>query len=465
MSIQTKVGWRPYVNLTSVWNLLAAAYNADAVGSSSLKTSLYAAYNGESNANDSFGTNNGTAVGGLTYGTGKIGNAFNGNGTNAYVSLPDNSWNFTGTFSINIWAYLSSSSTNSVLYSNYYYSSGGRDYGFILEHQSNGNLRFYMQTSSNSPVILSTSYSGKYNSWKMITITKLQNGSLKMYIDGTSIATNNSTPDIFYNSINYTSIAAARYLGTTYGYLENNGKLDALNVWQKELTQSEITELYNSGNGAQYITDNFYKPTTNDALNTNNGTAVGGLTYEVGKVGTAFKFNGTNAYVSLPNSSGQFNFTGDFSVSMWFKSSNLSTSRYAIGNYKSGGSNGYGWQLYYSVVGGFAFDLRNGNIINQVRKIQAISTNTWYHVVGVRKMGQIHKLYINGVDVSAPQTDGNINNVAGYTANQPMDLGGLSDANAPALCDLDGVNMWNKALTQSEITELYNSGNGKQYPN
>ena len=46
-----------------------------------------------------------------------------------------------------------------------------------------------------------------------------------------------------------------------------------------------------------------------------------------------------------------------------------------------------------------------------------------------------------------------------------MDLGGLSDANAPALCDLDGVNMWNRELSASEITELYNSGNGKQYPN
>jgi hypothetical protein len=30
---------------------------------------------------------------------------------------------------------------------------------------------------------------------------------------------------------------------------------------------------------------------------------------------------------------------------------------------------------------------------------------------------------------------------------------------------IDTFNIWNKELTQSEITELYNSGNGKQYPN
>ena len=202
----------------------------------------------------------------------------------------------------------------------------------------------------------------------------------------------------------------------------------------------------------------------NDSLGAYNGTAQGGLTYTAGKIGNAFQFNGTNAYVSLPNTSSQFNFTGDFSVSMWFRSSNLSTSRYAIGNYKSGGAYGYGWQLYYSVAGGFAFDLRNGNNINQVRKIQVIGTNVWHHVVAVRKMGQIHKLYVNGVDSLALQTDGNVNNIAGYTANQPMNLGGLSDVNVASLCDLDGVNMWNRTLTQSEITELYNSGNGKQYP-
>ena len=30
---------------------------------------------------------------------------------------------------------------------------------------------------------------------------------------------------------------------------------------------------------------------------------------------------------------------------------------------------------------------------------------------------------------------------------------------------IDALNIWNKVLTQSDITELYNSGNGKQYSN
>ena len=470
--INGQVGWRSATVIApstpTLWTSVYAVYNADATGSSSLKTSLVASYNGESNTNDSKGTNNGTAMGGLTYTTGKIGNAFNFNGTTGYVSLPDNSWNFTGTLSINIWAYLSSSTTNSVLYSNYYYSAGGRDYGFLLEHQSNGNLRFYMQTSSNSPVILSTSYSGKYNSWKMITITKLQNGSLKMYIDGTSIATNNSTPDIFYNSINYTSIAAARYLGTTYGYLENNGKIDALNIWQKSLTQSEITELYNSGNGAQYITDSFYKPTTNDALNLRNGTAQGGLTYGVGKVGTAFQSNGTNSYISLPDNS--LNLTGPYSISMWvyFASNPSGETPYLLNSVNGTTNTGFEYRIR---IGKPEINLytSGGLFTSWYTPNELFNTSGWYHLILVKPLNQQPQFYVNGVSTltGIRVSNATVTEIT-YTNPVKCSIGNnvtyLSNY-MPNGSKIDALNIWNKVLTQSEITELYNSGNGKQYPN
>jgi len=51
----------------------------------------------------------------------------------------------------------------------------------------------------------------------------------------------------------YASIGAFKYgVSSVSEYQANGNKIDAVNVWQKELTQSEITELYNSGNGKQY---------------------------------------------------------------------------------------------------------------------------------------------------------------------------------------------------------------------
>ena len=202
----------------------------------------------------------------------------------------------------------------------------------------------------------------------------------------------------------------------------------------------------------------------NDSLATYNGTAQGGLTYSAGKSGNAFTFNGTNAYVSLPNNS--FNLTGDFSISTWFRSSNLSASRYFMNNYQDNGSTwGYGWNFYYSSSLGFAFQVNNGAVTNRVNFNGNYQPNIWYHVVAVRTMGQKHKIYVNGVDTPAVQSSGNASTTSGYIANQKMDLGGISPLNAYALCDLDAVSFWNRALTQADVTSLYNTGTGKQYPN
>jgi hypothetical protein len=312
-----------YPNPTSVWNLLNSVYNADTTASSSLKTSLVASYNGESNANDSFGSNNGTAVGGLTYGTGKIGNAFVFNGSNSYVSLPNNSLNPSGDFTISLWVKFNSVAATYInLIENYYNPSFNSRYGFNVYLQS-GKIRFATYDGSITNIAQSTT-TFVVNQWYQIVLSKKLNTAPKLYVNGLN-ETFAQVGGNISNNIVYNSLCKSLF-GVDFDYSVSynsflNGSLDAINIWNKELTASEVSELYNSGNGAQYIGDNFYKPTTNDALGTNNGTAVGGLTYGLGKVGTAFQFNGSNSYVSLPNNS--FKFTGNFSVSLWFYCKNF----------------------------------------------------------------------------------------------------------------------------------------------
>ena len=47
-------------------------------------------------------------------------------------------------------------------------------------------------------------------------------------------------------------IGARNHSGSPVNFLPSGTNLDELNVWAKELTSSEVTELYNSGNGKQY---------------------------------------------------------------------------------------------------------------------------------------------------------------------------------------------------------------------
>ena len=68
-----------------------------------LWTNLTHAYNADSNANDQKGSANGTLVGGTTYATGVIGDAFSFDGANDYMTLPDDTFSPSGDFSFSIW--------------------------------------------------------------------------------------------------------------------------------------------------------------------------------------------------------------------------------------------------------------------------------------------------------------------------------------------------------------------------
>ena len=470
MPTQSKIGWRPYVNpsitASSLWNSIYSVYNADAIGSTSLNTSLFSAYNGESNTNDSKGTNNGTAVGGLTYTTGKIGNAFQFNGTNALVSLPVNNFNFTGDFSISCWFKTSTVSGNQMIFSNLMYNGGARK-GYYIALLGDtvyvwlANTLSFQQNISTSSII-------SINTWYNIVVTR-ESGFVKLYVNNSLIVTDTNAITMEYV---YTTPSIGAYTNgaTTTWYF--NGIVDALNVWQKALTQSEITELYNSGNGAQYITDSFYKPTTSDALGTNNGTAVGGLTYGLGKVGTAFQFNGTNAYVQLPNNS--FNFTGDFSVSGWINQSSIKPYHMIIGNQAGVSGNFYGWLLWV-FNNKLTLDLYNGNAGAASARWQpttTLSTNTWIHFAITKKPGQAVKMYLNGVSVPISIIFGSNSGTVTYTPTNYSSIGAnkYSSPIVPTNAgywngSMDALNVWNKELSATEVTELYNSGNGKQYPN
>ena len=461
-----------YPNPTSVWNLLNSVYNADTTASPSLKTSLVASYNGEANANDSFGTNNGTAVGGLTYTTGKIGNAFSFNGTNAYVSLPNNSFNnLTGDFSVSFWMNLNNSHPTDfgMLFSNLQFPVDySTYYGFQIGFY-NGQIYFTVGSntgnSTASTRLLSSTLSGYIGTWVHVTCTHKQSTGYKIYVNGSLNTSNNGTYNPVYTTNHTPSIGAQYSVNNSPNNLtyKINGSVDALNIWQKELTASEVIELYNSGNGAQYIGDNFYKPTTNDALGTNNGTAQGGLTYGLGKVGTAFQFNGTNAYVSLPNSSGQFNFTSDFSIGCWFKTNTISGNQMIFSNlmYNGGTRKGYYIILASNTIGCWLVNQPTHN--QEFYTSAVVSINTWYHLSVTRESGVV-KIYLNGTLLA---TDTNAIPLAYVTTL--TSIGAYTNATGSTLAyfngNIDAFNIWQKALTQSEITELYNSGNGKQYPN
>jgi hypothetical protein len=138
--------------------------------------------------------------------------------------------------------------------------------------------------------------------------------------------------------------------------------------------------------------------------NGNNGTLVNGtLVNQAGKVGTAFKFDGTNDYVTLT-----YNNSTSQSYSFWIYPTSV-TDRKLFGKQQNGV-----WDEQIAFVGGkIRYYPWTQPDLGDYIDSPVITINTWYHVVATRGFGTTAKLYINGVKYEGT----NVSNSLTYTYN------------------------------------------------
>lgn len=184
--------------------------------------------------------------------------------------------------------------------------------------------------------------------------------------------------------------------------------------------------------------------------NGKSGSLVNGtLVNQAGKVGTAFKFDGSNDRASvtdidIANSS--------FTFSIWI--ANTGTGNGGIFYHGTSGANKqlhimrgnlYGGKAYF---GFFGNDLTASSVIS--------SSGTWEHWVFVYKLGVGKKIYKNGV---LDATGGG----AAYQAPAGSLTIGSVFGGQYFKGTMDEVGLWNRALTADEVTQLYNDGTGLPY--
>jgi len=224
---------------------------------SSLNNGLLGVWNADNNANDSFGTNNGTPYGGTTYTNGKINQAFNLNGTNSYIQLQNNTLHLQE-FSYSQWVYYkafatSESYTLAATNGNAINENYGVSFGVI-----SGKLTLGVFNNTNASIWQSSTLS--INQWYLLSVTKKSSEAPKFYVNGslqsTTLLTGSNTLNPAYTGGIYTTtppmIGVYAFNNVNSGYAYANALVDCTNVWNRELTASEISQLYNSGNGKQY---------------------------------------------------------------------------------------------------------------------------------------------------------------------------------------------------------------------
>lgn len=215
----------------------------------------------------------------------------------------------------------------------------------------------------------------------------------------------------------------------------------------------------------------------NDIQGSNNGTLQGGAAFVPGKVGQAFSFNGTDAYVRVPDNANLYPGAGSFTVDAWIKTTQMSAGNAVIlAHYEcANGCPPGGGSVYAIYVNG------NGKLLGILRDSAGTQQNltgatvvadgVYHHIALVRDTtGLQMQLYVDGVvDASAPLT------VTGTMKDDdseldPFTIGAIiqGGANHPSQLfqgQVDEVEYFNRVLAASEIQGIFNAGSaGKCKP-
>jgi hypothetical protein len=279
------------------------------------------------------------------------------------------------------------------------------------------------------------------------------------------INTANAVPNYNGTDTSYTHTGLAN--GTTYYYwvkAKAKGYLDSdyFTISETPSANFDTTNLV-----AVYNNDETSGTTSADSYGTNDGTMVNITTGVPGKIGTAFRLNGTSSYIHYPGLADKF--SGSFTILQWFKD-DATASNFRLfqnrGNGALGTKKGFGISIYKGATadwGNTTIDDGAGNYISFPENEGCpsyVQDNNWHEVALTfdTTTGEA-KLALDGV-ILQKKTDTNLIGVNLNTAEQ-VRAGASSGDNQYFKGDLDVTKVFTRVLSDAEIAEHYNNGAGK----
>jgi hypothetical protein len=401
---------------------------------------------------------------------GKFGAAFYGNGSSSKIDIGNLNLGGDAERTISAWINTNSLSSTQTIFQ-YGANSNGARFGFSIDTAGKPFIEYYNRdvTTSSSHISVNTWYHlvVTYNGNAIETATNTQiyvNGSaVSMTTSGAQTGSANTTDSNY--GIGYDRLNTRQYF---------SGKLDQVRIFTKALSSSEVSTLYAETASTVESLDPLSEDTT-DTLQVlgdsscvatyrfeNDETDLSGnydgtgneIQYAAGRYGQAASFNGSSSYISglptLTNPSGS-----SFSVSLWV-------------NTNSTDKNIFGGVVDEPVEYDSIFRIRvnsSGQAFTDYRPSQeavistveingstSISDGNWHHIVSIVTDSQI-KLYVDGSEASnSPKSITGTTNVTNAVIGALNNRGTIQDY-------LDGkidqVRIFNKALSASEVTTLY----------
>lgn len=449
--------------LILTFTLLLFSQNGFAQTCSPAPVGLVSWWQGENNALDSRSRNNGTLQNGATFAAGNVGQAFELDGVNDFVSAPDSPSLRPTNLTIEGWFRFDSVTGSAKTLIDKTVGSSDSYVAFYLPSSQQLGFATGSVVGLNGGLLFNfVPTLGQWNhlAFTFDDATKTQT----IYINGTLSASNTVS-----NSIGYDSNVVK--IGSATGLFFDGG-IDELSIYNRALQTNEIQAIFNAGQTGKCKPTATVAPSgqvgwwsgdgnANDIAGTNNGTLQNNATHTIGKVGQAFSFNSLDALLATPNSTLNDAFP-TISIEGWVNPATHGTD----------GTGTFGKTIVSNTNGdGFALRLLNGVIQSDLRLTggdarttfgTALPLNAWSHVA-LTYDGTNVRAFLNGVQVGSNfPASGTVKN----TANSGICLFIGGDPSPACTADtgfgfnggIDELSIYNRAITSDEITSIFNAG-------
>jgi len=400
---------------------------------------------------------------GVTDSVGILGRGNQLDGVNDYINTGLTNLDLQGDISFNTWVKIPSyKNQNFIINSDHFVSPFTLSTrGFGLHTSTTGEVIWMVNTPSGQSLIKSQQLL-PLNQWVMITTTwNSVTNTQEIYIDGNlvlHIVLSSSAIGSVGSNTEPLRIGTFRKSPQTYG----NNNLDEISVYNKVLSQTDVTNLYQAGtptqkstdivSGALYYNDfEYLKDETglNTQLSALNGVTIG----TPGKLLNGFTLDGVNDYLVTTGSAS----TSEYTISTWAKANTLTNGDMIWMEQDPGVTyrHSYAQILTGNLLSVAFYDLAQASYVNVV--IPGFTLGVDHHVV-LKTDNTGAYAFLDGVKYPIL--------VGAYTpsvGSKPITIG----AHATGVNNWDGTidefAIWERALTDLEISQLYNSGTGLNY--
>ncbi|MBI3558853.1 hypothetical protein HY085_00485 [Candidatus Gottesmanbacteria bacterium] len=202
-----------------------------------------------------------------------------------------------------------------------------------------------------------------------------------------------------------------------------------------------------------------------DFIDSSTGTNYGTTTAtSLASLGSSRYFNASSVIVTANETNFDFNYNQPFSIGAWIKTPGSSDYKTIVA--KAMTASPYsGFTFRINGLNQLEFVLIKSNVSNQYLYVTATgtnfgNTNIWYYVTATYNGSGSVGLYVNGNPVATTIYWNNIG-TGPIINNEPLLIGKQNPSPyAYFYGSIDEVGVWNKKLTDAEISSLFNSGNG-----